>query len=359
MRNFPPSAIAELRDLFLELTRYDNSSGQEHALTKLTAQHLKASCSLVRTFKIGNVFARTSGRGKPLILSAHLDSVSPVKSKKITLSRGVFCSDGKTVLGADDLAGVAAILFSLRFCQRQRIATRPLEILFSAQEESGGRGIKAFNFKNFHSREALVIDGNSRIGTIINQASGEYFWRAPLKQIPKIENKKILFAKAAKPEVAQNSKKKLILNCRFLLNTSSSLAVHKCSFQNSKAILQGDIRFQCFPGHQEIKEILRLHFTKLFSFQLTEVELASKPSHFHYTHSPPNFRRVWQVLENLRLKPQLKASLGMSDANTFHSYGIPAVLIGTGARNAHTTQETLALRDLVKLTKVLLAMMRK
>ena len=329
--------LQELSALFLQLTRYDNSSGQEQALIKFTAEYLSEICSCVRISKIGNVFARAPGRGKPLILSAHLDSANPAKNKKITLARGVFRSDGKTVLGADDLAGVAAILFSLRFCQSQQIVTRPLEILLSVQEEIGGRGAKAFNFKNFHSREALVVDGNSRVGTMINKSPGRYFWQG---------------------QIDSKAQKKFVLKKKFFFNSSSFLIIRQQTAQNSQLFLQGEIRFQHFPPRAKIKTILKTNFSKFFGSELKELKIAAKPYYFPYSHSRQSLRKICQALTRLKIKPNLRSSFSISDANTFNAKRISAFLIGTGVRNAHTTKETLALRELVKLTQILSVMLQ-
>lgn len=54
-------------------------------------------------------------KGEPILFSAHMDTVKPGIGKKAVLMEDeVITSDGTTVLGADDLAGVAEILEMLR-----------------------------------------------------------------------------------------------------------------------------------------------------------------------------------------------------------------------------------------------------
>ncbi|MCD8499295.1 MAG: hypothetical protein LRY35_05125 [Clostridiales bacterium] len=50
-------------------------------------------------------------RPSPLLFSTHLDTVQPCRGKHVFLGDDrIFRSDGTTILGADDLAGVSAVL---------------------------------------------------------------------------------------------------------------------------------------------------------------------------------------------------------------------------------------------------------
>ena len=65
----------------------------------------------------GNLFAYRKGSvsGAPvLMLGAHLDCVEPCAGVKAQIKDGVITSDGKTILGEDDKAGVEAIMEALR-----------------------------------------------------------------------------------------------------------------------------------------------------------------------------------------------------------------------------------------------------
>ena len=60
----------------------------------------------------GNLYARLEGNaaGEPLLFSCHLDRVAPGNGVKPRIEGDYISSDGTTVLGADDAAGLAAIL---------------------------------------------------------------------------------------------------------------------------------------------------------------------------------------------------------------------------------------------------------
>src|SRR5690606_37905293 len=59
-----------------------------------------------------NLIAKLKGNaeGETILFSAHMDTVSPGNGIKPIVKDGVIYSDGTTVLGGDDKAGIAAIL---------------------------------------------------------------------------------------------------------------------------------------------------------------------------------------------------------------------------------------------------------
>jgi tripeptide aminopeptidase len=54
-------------------------------------------------------------------------------------------TDGKTILGADNKAGVAIILEVLRTLKERNLSHPPLEVVFTIREEKGLLGAKAFD----------------------------------------------------------------------------------------------------------------------------------------------------------------------------------------------------------------------
>ena len=79
-------------------------------------------------------------------------------------------SDGTTVLGADDKAGVAAILEALRTARASGQPMCPVEIVFTVSEEVGLMGARALDMSTLRSSTAVVLDSAGAVGTIINSA---------------------------------------------------------------------------------------------------------------------------------------------------------------------------------------------
>jgi acetylornithine deacetylase/succinyl-diaminopimelate desuccinylase-like protein len=64
----------------------------------------------------GNVIAKLKGTKnvQPILFSCHMDTVSPGEGIKPFIKDDVIYSDGTTVLGGDDKAGIAAVVEALR-----------------------------------------------------------------------------------------------------------------------------------------------------------------------------------------------------------------------------------------------------
>ncbi|MBR5400462.1 MAG: tripeptide aminopeptidase PepT [Treponema sp.] len=108
----------------------------------------------------------------PILFLAHMDTVDEVSGKdvkpvleKLTGSDGntdtIIRSDGTTLLGGDDKAGVAAIMSALAYLkQNPDIKHRPVEVIFSPDEETG-HGMDRVPLKLIKSKYAYTVDGGS------------------------------------------------------------------------------------------------------------------------------------------------------------------------------------------------------
>ena len=73
----------------------------------------------------------------PLLLSAHLDTVSPGENIQAVVGEDGHSSIGPTILAADDKAGIAAIMEVLDVLAEENQPRPPLEILLTVCEEQG------------------------------------------------------------------------------------------------------------------------------------------------------------------------------------------------------------------------------
>jgi len=96
----------------------------------------------------GNLIARLKGNKAvpPLLLNAHMDTVSPGEGVKATFKDGVFTSDGSTILGADDKSAIAILIETIRVLNENNLSYGPLELVFTICEEVGLLGAKHLDF---------------------------------------------------------------------------------------------------------------------------------------------------------------------------------------------------------------------
>jgi tripeptide aminopeptidase len=154
---------------FLDLTRISSPSRGEGRLAQRLLPALDALGATVEVDDAGirvggdsgNVLARLPGTrpaAPPLLLCAHMDTVGPCDNIRPQRSGTVIRSDGTTVLGGDDKAGIVAILEAVRVVQELRIPHGPVELLFTICEEIGLIGAKHFDVARLRARTGVVLD---------------------------------------------------------------------------------------------------------------------------------------------------------------------------------------------------------
>ena len=153
---------------FQRLVGFDAESGEEAEIAAYLRQKLCALGLDVTGDAAGNLHGVLKGTraGEGLLFSSHMDTVSPGKGKRAILSPdGIIRSDGTTVLGADDAAGLAAILEALTVIRERGLEHPEIEVYFTTQEERYSRGIAEADLGVLRARRAYVLDLTGRIGT--------------------------------------------------------------------------------------------------------------------------------------------------------------------------------------------------
>jgi tripeptide aminopeptidase len=153
---------------FLDLVKISSPSRREGQVAKALVPVLESLGAKVEVddagTKVGgdtgNVLARIAGtlEAPPLLLCAHMDTVVPCDAVRPVRVGDVIRTDGTTVLGGDDKAGIAAIIEALRAAREHRIPHGPVEVLFTICEEIGLLGAKHFDVRRLAATMGLVLD---------------------------------------------------------------------------------------------------------------------------------------------------------------------------------------------------------
>ena len=125
----------------------------------------------------GNLIARLKGSHEvpPLLLNAHMDTVQPGEGISVLFKDGVFTSDGRTILGADDKSAIAVILEALSVLREDQIPHGPIEIVLTTCEEAGLTGAKNLDFNLFTAPYGYALDGSDTEGIIVQAPSANRF----------------------------------------------------------------------------------------------------------------------------------------------------------------------------------------
>jgi len=166
---------------FIKLVEVASVSGQEGAFRDLLKDEFALLGLAAAEDGAGEILKGDSGNllikmpgtvEKPaLLLAAHMDTVVPgTNIKPIRGSDEIIRSEGNTILGSDDKAGIAAILEAVQVILEKGLNHPPLELLFTVSEEQGLLGAKNFDYSCLESRYGYVLDSGGPPGTIVVQS---------------------------------------------------------------------------------------------------------------------------------------------------------------------------------------------
>ncbi len=349
-----------LVETFLELVQIDSPSGDEQALAECAAEKLRALGAQVHVDALHNVSAFLPGRGikqgtKPLFLNAHLDNVSPARGIKPVLAGGQIASDGTTVLGADDLAGVAAILEGVASVVESEKKFVPLEIAFTTQEELGLVGAKGLDLQPFRATEGVVFDSGGPVGGIVLSSPTQNLIELTVRGKA---------AHSARPEGSVNALKiaaeaiaKTKLGQLDRDSTANFGLIRGGSARNivpDKVEIVGEVRSRSVRKLEQHTRAMRQTFEKSLKPTGAKLEFRSTRAYNGYALSRGDkwVQHIAKALKHIGRAPRFQASMGGSDANIWNAKGIKTVVVSVGYEQIHTTSEFIPIVELVKTAEL-------
>lgn len=360
-----------LINTFKKLVRIDSLSLKEGKVVSFLQKEFRSlrlryyQAGRVRDGEVGNLVVEVPGNGvkRPrILLNAHLDTVSPGKNIRPIERKGYIFSDGRTVLGADNKAGIAVILEILRILKQKKLSHPPLRIIFTVAEEIGLLGAKALPEKILSADFGITLDGGD-IAEIIYRAPSQYNLTATI------------FGRAAHaglhPEEGINAIK------------VASLAIAKMKLGRidkettaNIGVIKGGKATNIIPDEVELKGEVRSHSRKRLKQQVKHMEKTLRGTclkfkaklkfkveqiyrSFEVKKRETVLKLACSALKKSGIKPILKQTGGGSDANIFNIAGIPTVIMGVGADRVHTTSERIAIDDMTRGAGVILNLLKE
>ncbi len=315
-------------------------------------------------------FAASDGNRDPLLLAVHMDTVGPAEGVQPLFREGVFTSVGDTVLGADDKAGIAEIIEALEILREQGIPHGPIELLVTVCEEVGLLGVKHLDPARLRSRRGLALDttGVDRLITAAPAANKMRFTLVGREAHAGIAPEQGLSAIA----VAARGVAAMRLGRIDFETTANIGTFHGGEATNivpGRVILEGEVR-----SHDEAKlaaqtehmvtclEQAARESTCFIDGQRVEVsvhrQVFSDYPRLAVDADAALVRLVRLASENLGRPLQVCAGGGGSDANILGSFGIEMAILGTGMTRVHTSEESVSLEDMVRVTELLVEVLR-
>lgn len=354
---------------FLKYVQIDSLTKQEGNFAKFIAEELRSIGLEVYVDQAGetiggdtgNVIGRLKGTKNvaPVLFSCHMDTVTPGQGIKPVIKDDVIYSDGTTILGGDNKAGIAAVVEALRVIKENHLAHGDVEVAFSIAEEGGLFGAKNLDYSKISSKLAFVLDSGGDPGQIIVKGPAQ----------DKINVK--IMGKPAHAGVAPEEGISAIQVAAAAINKMKLLRIDGETTANIGVIQGGQVTNIVCPEVEIKAEARSLNDEKLdqqtahmvacfkeaaeeFGAK-AEIETERMYGAFVVDEKDPIVELVKKACDHIGIKAYTDVTGGGSDTNILNSNGIKAVNLGIGERKPHTLEEHLRIEDLVNSARLVLS----
>ena len=270
----------------------------------------------------------------------------------------IITTDGRTLLGADDKAGVAEIMCAAEYIMAHpEFKHGPVKIAFTPDEEIG-RGVVAFDVKKFGADFAYTMDGG-----MVGELEYENFNAASAKI--HIQGRNI------HPGYAKN---KMVNSMLVAMELNAMLPVEQRPEYTEG--YEGFIHLISFKGtveESDIAYIIRDHDAQLFERKKEMVQncvdfinkkygnIATAEIKNQYRNMremvEPHFEVVETAIEALKMagvQPKVQPIRGGTDGANLSFMGLPCPNIFAGGHNFHGRLEFVPVESMEKATQVIL-----
>ena len=292
-----------------------------------------------------------------VMFTAHMDRVPGGDRINVRFQPdGRLTSDGQSILAADDVAGVCAILKGV---ERVILSGRPhgrVELLFTVSEEYELLGSRNLDTSKIQSKTAYCMDSSGRIGRVIIAA-------------PAIDHINITIRgksahAGAEPEKGINAIK---LAAKFLAGVRDGRLDHE-STANYGIIRGGNAtNIICdtveITGEARSRDEKKLKEYEAYAEQFLKDTLSGTGASYDFTVDENHgafavdkdstaVRRITEAMERIGVSPVAEAGGGGMDANILNEKGITTVGVATGYMKNHTFGEELFINDMHKAAEL-------
>ncbi|MCX7749239.1 MAG: M20/M25/M40 family metallo-hydrolase [Clostridia bacterium] len=357
---------------FVELVRIDSLSLKEREMADRLTRKLEEMGYTVYEDEAGNKAAGNAGnlicsiKGEknvsPILLMAHMDTVVPGIGKNPVVGDKLIKSDGTTILGGDDVAGIECILEALRVLKEDGIKHGDIQVVFTIAEEVGLLGAKYLDYDKIHAKYGFVMDDGGKIGHVANRAPSQdkiditvkgkaaHAGVEPQKGISAIQiaADAISGMKLGRidPETTANIGIISGGQATNIICDTVEIKAESRSRDENKLRTQTDHMRECFE-----------RAAKKFGGSVVFKAEQMYPS-FHVVETDEICDILRKAADEVGIKLELEATGGGSDTNIINSKGIRAVDISVGMDKVHSVEEQIAIEDLVKAAQFLVAIIK-
>ncbi|WP_423800196.1 peptidase T [Neobacillus sp. SAB-20_R2A] len=307
-----------------------------------------------------------SYQGGEIVLNEALNVImSPKDFPNLKDYKGhtLITTDGTTLLGADNKAGVTEIMTAMaHLIQNPDIMHGKVRVAFTPDEEIG-RGPHKFDVAAFNAKYAYTVDGGP-----LGELEYESFNAAGAKITIKGNN--------IHPGSAKD---KMVNSMKIAMELHSQLPTQEAPEYTEG--YEGFFHLLSFNGDVEqtkLNYIIRDHDREIFNKrkakmesivqQLNEkygsdtVQLEMKDQYYNMREKIEPVKQIVDIaqeaMESLDIKPLIKPIRGGTDGSQLSFMGLPTPNIFTGGENFHGKYEFISVQNMVKATETIIEVIK-
>ena len=291
-----------------------------------------------------------------------MDTVVPGKGVNPSIKDGYVVTDGTTILGADDKAGLAAMFEAIRVLKEQDIEHGDIQFVITVGEESGLVGAKALDPSLIQAKYGYALDSDGEVGTIVIAAptqakinatiigKSSHAGVAPEKGISAIT----VAAKAISKMPLGRIDEETTANIgRFEGGQATNIVTEKAIiFAEARSLVQDKLDAQLNKMKKAFEEAAAEMGAK------AEVETNVMYPAFKFGPEDLVVQIASEAANKIGREAKLIKSGGGSDGNIISGSGIPTVVLGVGYEEIHTTNEKMPIKELNKLAEMVVAIVQ-
>jgi tripeptide aminopeptidase len=354
-------------DFFLQLARLNTPPKHEAAAMKLAEGWLNdlgfETCfddagEKVGGGEIGNLIAFKKGtvESAPCIFfSAHFDTVEPTPGLEPRIDGDRIVSDGATLVGADDKAGLASIFEALTIVKEQGIPHGDIQLLLTICEEIGLAGAQVLDPKRIKAKYGFVLDAGPPIGSTVYHAPSQDVFDVVIHGKPAHAG--------AEPE---NGVSAILIAALAISRMKLGRVDHETTANvgvieggTATNIIAAAARCKCESRSRNREKLDRLTAAMHEAFRVAATELGGTVDidttrayeGYEIPMDSPLLAIVEEATERIGLEHLLRVTGGGADANYFNAFGVPTAVLGCAMNNIHRHDEYTTISDLMLSAK--------
>ena len=304
--------------------------------------------------------------GKDIVLNKEENIVLKVDefpNLKNYISETLITTDGTTLLGADDKSGIVEIIEAVKYLKEHpEIKHGDIKIAFGPDEEIG-RGADYFDVKEFAADYAYTMDGGP-VGELEYESFNAAQAKFKIKGVsvhPGTAKGKMINASLIASEIIEMFPKDEVPEKTegyegfYFLDEMKS----NCEEGEVVYIIRDHDKSKFLAKKEFVKELVE-KVNKKYGREVVKLEL--KDEYYNMGEIIKDHMYVVdiakQAMENLGIKPLIKAIRGGTDGSKISFMGLPTPNIFAGGENFHGKYEFVALESMEKATDVIVEIVK-